>query len=345
MRVNELRYPLGLGFAPKPGELLEIMGGIYWLNMPLPISMDYINLWLIKDGEKWVIVDAGMNDKLCKDTWREVFEKFDLDGKISKVIVTHMHVDHVGLAGWLCEWQNCPLLMSQREYEAADKVKHYADRHDLDKLLVEAKYLSVDDEVLDSFVHVVDYYSKATYPLPEQYDVVKAGDNIEIDGQPWQVVIASGHSPEHICLYNAAKQVFITGDQALPRIVSLISVVPPNWQSNPLKYWLKSCETLRDLLPDDVLILPAHQEPYIGLPLRMQQTIDEHKRRIDVISKRCQTPQSIGEIGNALYPEYRSPLQLAFAATETLAHVNYCVDTGILAQPVEEQGVYYYQTA
>src|SRR5882757_11384302 len=101
---------------PAPGSTIEVAPGVHWLRMPLNFQLDHINLWLLEDGDGWTLVDTGINDRATQGLWEGTIEKY-LGGKpITRVVVTHMHPDHVGLAGWLCERFDAPLLMSRTDY-------------------------------------------------------------------------------------------------------------------------------------------------------------------------------------------------------------------------------------
>ena len=96
----KLEYPLGE--PPEPGVAREIAPGVHWVRMPLPFALQWINLWLLEDGDGWTIVDTGIAMEVTREHWRAIFEA-KLDGKpVKRVICTHMHPDHMGLAGWIC---------------------------------------------------------------------------------------------------------------------------------------------------------------------------------------------------------------------------------------------------
>ena len=111
-----LDYPVEA--IPETGETTEIVPGLHWVRMPLPFALKWINLWLIDDGEAgWTIVDTGMPLEETKSAWRKIFED-KLGGRpVWRIIVTHMHPDHAGNAGWLSrKFPGAELWMSQLEY-------------------------------------------------------------------------------------------------------------------------------------------------------------------------------------------------------------------------------------
>jgi Metallo-beta-lactamase superfamily len=115
---RELHYPLGER-VPAPGEAIDLAPGVRWLRMGLPFALDHINLWLLEDGAGWTIVDCGITSDATKAAWEQVFER-ELGGRpVTRVICTHMHPDHIGLAHWLTERWNCRLWISATDYNGA----------------------------------------------------------------------------------------------------------------------------------------------------------------------------------------------------------------------------------
>ena len=121
----KLEYPFTIKWAPEPGEPFEVAQGLNWLRVPLPISLDHINLWLLKDGDSWVIVDTGLDHKICRAVWEQVFNRFIAPKDVSKIIVTHFHPDHIGLAAWLQSQCGCPILITEGEF---NHYRHIVER-------------------------------------------------------------------------------------------------------------------------------------------------------------------------------------------------------------------------
>ena len=119
---HQLQYPWG-DVQPEPGKAQAVADGVKWIRMPLPFALDHINLWLLRDElngrQGWTIVDCGIARDEVKALWERVFEQ-ELDGlPVLRVLVTHMHPDHVGLAHWLCERWNAELWMTMTDFMVA----------------------------------------------------------------------------------------------------------------------------------------------------------------------------------------------------------------------------------
>jgi len=88
-RRPALVYPLGQ--PPEPGEAVEVATGVFWMRMPLGGPLSFINVWALKDGDGWALVDTGMQTSPTSKAWRKVIAG-PLGGKpISRVFVTHLH--------------------------------------------------------------------------------------------------------------------------------------------------------------------------------------------------------------------------------------------------------------
>ncbi len=294
-RKPRLDYPFPE--APEPGSVLEVADGVFWVRMPLPFALEWINLWLLRDGEGWTIVDTGLATEETRTHWRSVFETV-LDGRpVKRVICTHMHPDHSGLAGWITRKFQCPLVMSRLEYLTCRVLLADTGREAPDAGISFFKAAGWDETALESYRKRFGGFGRAVSRFPDSYQRLEAGDSVAIDGSDWKVMIGNGHSPEHVCLFNADKNLFISGDQVLPRISSNVSVFPTEPDADPLGDWLASCERLADALPKDVLVLPAHNLPFVGVRARLKSS----DRRTSHITEAAREAIDLAAAGNRLF--------------------------------------------
>ncbi len=315
-----LDYPLG-HWAPSPERPYEVAPGVRWLRMPLPISLDHINLWLLDDrdenGPGTAIVDTGLNVPLCRDVWAALLPSI----RVTRVIATHFHPDHIGLAGWLTERTGAPLWMTRTEYLLARTLQ--LDMRDVPP--PEALAFALDAGWPEASVNLMQsrgwrLFAKATTPLPSGYRRMEDGERINIGGRVWQVVVGRGHSPEHACLLSEDGDLMISGDQVLPRISSNVSVSSIEPMGDPLGEWLASIERLKDL-PDRLLVLPAHNAPFHGLHQRLDQLADEHRDRLEALHAFCASPRTIHECFPILFKRPIDDSVISAATGETLAHL------------------------
>ena len=337
----KLDYPFEA--SPEPGTVTEVAPGVLWTRLPLPFALKWINVWLIEDGPGWTLVDTGVATELAREHWRTIFAG-PLAGKpITRVMVTHMHPDHLGLAGWITRKFDCPLWMSRLEYVTCRMLVADTGREAPEDGVRFYRAAGWDEDALDSYRVKFGGFGKAVSRLPDSYRRMSDGDEISIGGRIWRVVTGCGHSPEHVCLWQPELKLLISGDQVLPRISSNVSVFPTEPEADPLTDWLNSCEKLRRTLPGDVLVLPAHNEPFYGLHARLQNLIDGHERALGRLEKRLTTePKRAVDLFGALFARSIGPDVLNMATGETLAHLNCLIARGRVSRAAGSDGALLY---
>jgi len=356
MNPNEQRldYPFGDTLA-EAGTTMEVADGLRWIRMPLPFALDHINLWLLRDRidgrDGWTVIDCGVARPEVRELWERIFSEA-LEGlPILRVIVTHMHPDHVGLAGWLCERWEAPLWMTMTDYFVAklwampvtdnqarggpngeSAVVHFS-RHGLR-----------DPESLEQIRQRANYYPSLVAPVPASYRRMLHGDRYMIGGNEWRMITGYGHAPEHATLYCEALNVLISGDMVLPRISTNVSVFDFEPEADPLPLYLKSLDRYADL-PEDTLVLPSHGKPFRGLHERIAQQHAHHDERLAEVVQACTEPMSAADIVPVLFKRKLDLHQLTFAMGEALAHLHALYFQGKLKRSKGDDGIYRFQRA
>jgi glyoxylase-like metal-dependent hydrolase (beta-lactamase superfamily II) len=342
--IAALRFPHAA--PPEPGTIAAVAPGVHWLRMPLPFALDHINLWLLEDGEGWTIVDSGLDTPISIALWERIFAEA-LDGKpVTRLIVTHFHPDHMGLAGWLTRRWNIPLLVSETEWLWARMMA--ADRDDAAFAADQAPFYrraGLDEATVQMLAGRGNQYAKRVSAVPREFHRIADGMTLEIGGRRWQVIIGRGHAPEHACLYCPGLDLLIAGDQVLPKISPNISVWPNEPDADPLARYLESLEVLRRAVPSDVLVLPSHNLPFYGLDNRIDQLAAHHAARLAEIETACAAPHTTMEIVPLLFRRKLDSQQLGFAIGEALAHLHYLVGAGRLICSARADGVHVFSTS
>ena len=327
---SALAYPVPE--PPKPGQAIEISPGILWARIPLPFRLDHINVYLIDDGEGWAVLDTGIGNDPTKAVWEALIAGPLAGRPLTRLIVTHFHPDHIGLAGWLCERFDLPLLTSQTSYLTCANIslrpgaldaKPYRDfylRHGLDAATTQRVATQGHG------------YLKMVSGLPPTFLRLVAGDQLTIGGRTFQVLTGNGHAPEQVMLYCTAAKVFLAADQVLAKITPNISVWAVDPEGDPLGLYVRSLGELRAAIPADALVLPGHQLPFYGLHQRSDELIAHHEVRCAAIAAACRTaPRSAAELVPVLFSRALDPHQMSFAFSEVQAHINYMLRRGELA--------------
>jgi glyoxylase-like metal-dependent hydrolase (beta-lactamase superfamily II) len=337
-----LVYPLEHG--PKPGEAVEIAPGVMWMRMPLGGSLAYINVWAIRDGEGWALVDTGMQTDQTSKAWREVM-KGPLQGlPVMRLFVTHLHPDHIGLAGWITRKSKCRMWMTRLEYLQCRMLAADTGREAPEDAIDFYRAAGWDEEAIENYKARFGGFGKGIYQLPDSFHRIRDGDEITIGEHVWKVVVGSGHSPEHACLYCADLNLFISGDQVLPRISSNVSVFPTEPDGDPLTDWLVTLARIKTLVPEDVLVLPAHNDPFIGLHHRIDHLIRGHERGLDRLEKLlAASPRRSVDVFGALFARKITWDHLGMATGESLAHLNCLIERGRAVGEADSGGVVWYR--
>lgn len=339
-----LNYPFGEA-TPEVGDTMEVGPGIYWVRMPLPFSLQWINLWLVDDGDKgWTIIDTGMPLEDTKSAWRRIFEE-KLGGRpVWRIIVTHMHPDHIGNAGWLSrKFPGAEFWISRLEYVSCRMLVADTGREAPAAGTVFYQEAGWDEAQIETYRSRFGGYGRGVSQLPDAYHRLEDGDVFEMAGQDWQVITGHGHSPEHSCLYSQALNVVVSGDQLLPRISSNVSVFPTEPKANPLRDWLESCEKLKAELPEDVLVLPAHNLPFTGAHPRLDHLIKGHGVALKRLKQRLsESPRRVVDVFPSIFGRKIGEDVLSMATGEAIAHLNYLLKNGEATRTLDADGVAWY---
>ncbi len=298
--------------------------GILWLRMPLPFALNHINLWLLADGDAWTIVDTGFALDSVKDCWQGILAGLAPKppcGRISRLIVTHFHPDHLGLAAWLQELTGAPLYMTAGEYLTAHAVWHEVAGHGNQPMLRQFRAHGLDEERCAALERRSGAYNRGVPAIPTHYQRLFDGDELLIGGQRWQVRVGFGHSPEHAALYSPDLGVLISGDMLLPKISTNISVFAVTPRADSLADYLASIDHYREL-PRETLVLPSHGLPFYGIDGRVNALHAHHDERLALLEAHCSTPRSAAELLMTLFPRDLDTHQTMFAMGEAIAHLN-----------------------
>lgn len=338
-----LTYPFGQD-GPGDAAAIEVAPGVLWVRIPVPGPLRHINCWLLDDGDGFALVDTGMNLPDARATWKALSATVLAGRRITRVICTHFHPDHIGLAGWMCEFHDCPLYMTRGEWLTARMLA--ADARDaVPREMIAFWRASGWDE--DQIAHGQSRgwagFARIITPMPLGYRRIEEGDRLSIGGHDWRIVIGNGHCPEHACLYDEARGLLISGDQVLPRISSNISLGVTEPEADPLGDWLTSIAKFARL-PADLTVLPAHGAVFTGLHQRLAALDHEHRERLDELVVFLAEPRRAVDCFGRLFRRAIGPELLGMATGEALAHLRRLEVEGRATRAVVD-GVWWYRAA
>ena len=324
---------------PDHGSVTRVADGVFWARMPMWGRLNHINVWVLRDHDGWTIVDTGLNREDVQECWRSIFANH-LEGKpVRRVIATHLHSDHTGNAGWICQEWGAELWMSRSDFfmckvMAADGPSDVPE--DAIKFYRRAGF---DEARLNRYRERFGQFGANIWELPAGYRRIQEGQYLDIGGREWRAVIGHGHAPEHVCLYCPELKVIIGGDQILPKITPNVSVNPSEPLANPLRDFLNSCARFREILPPDLLVLPAHESLYEGVHERLTALIDWHEVAIEKLYDLCEEPKRAVDVFPALFKSEITDTSYFPATGESIAHLHCALERRMLTVEEDENGV------
>jgi glyoxylase-like metal-dependent hydrolase (beta-lactamase superfamily II) len=321
---------------PVPGAVVEVVPGILWTRFFLPFRLNHVNVYLLRDTHGWIAIDTGIGLDDSKAAWSALLAGPLRGEKLSGVVVTHFHPDHVGMAGWLTERFGAPLYMPRTEYLTSLSISHRA-------FAANRKFYEKHGLPPDATDRVVGHghgYLLLVTGLPTQYLRIANGDTLTLGGRRFTIITGGGHAPEQAMLYRADDNILFSADQVMMKISPNISVQAMEPEADPLCAYRLSLAALRADLPEDALVLPGHHLPFRGLHTRIGELLHHHDERCALIAEACRkAPRSATELVPIVFDRALDAHQMSFAFSEVVAHVNYMRGRGELVQFVDVDGV------
>jgi glyoxylase-like metal-dependent hydrolase (beta-lactamase superfamily II) len=321
---------------PAPGTVIEVAPGVLWARFALPFRLNHVNVYLIRDHDGWVAVDTGIALDDSKAAWNALLEGPLGGSRLTGIIATHYHPDHVGLVGWLTERFAIPLYMPRTEFLTSLAIQSRAFA--ANRLFYEEHGLP--KEATDLVTTGGHGYLLLVTGLPTQFRRLAMGGSLSIGGRRFTVITGGGHAPEQAMLHCQEDNFFLSADQVLTKISPNISVQAMEPEADPLGEYLNSLAHLGAVIPPDALVLPGHHVPFTGLQVRVSELAAHHAERCGLIADACRTePRTATDLVPVVFPRVMDPHQMGFAFSEVVAHVNYMRNRGELTQFRDTDGI------
>ncbi len=308
-------------------QILELSAEFYMVRIPVPFPMGTVNCILAREYAGWAVVDAGYSYPPAREAWEECWSSLGIEPTaVSDVYVTHYHVDHLGLAGWLASRCGARVWMSPREIQALEAI--WSIEHDRLEVLIDFfRRHGTQSDVLEGLSESVAKILQGMKKW-ERLEPLSDGTRLHLGGHPFTVIQTPGHTPGHVCLFSPEVGIMLSGDHILPRITPNISLWPES-DSNPLEDYMRSLRRVRDLPARQVV--PAHGEPFEGLARRVDELLLHHVSRLEAILAAVDRAGSTAwEVSQTVFGGDLDIMDQRFALTETLAHLEHLVGQGKL---------------
>ncbi|MDU8928251.1 MBL fold metallo-hydrolase [Alisedimentitalea sp. MJ-SS2] len=323
---GHLHYPWET--APGEAEAITVAKGVLWIRLPLPMALDHVNIYAIDEGESWTVVDTGVKTRRSVEMWQKILAG-PLQGKpVSRVLLTHYHPDHVGMAGWLME-RGAELVTSRTSYLTARMLILDVEEKPTQQAVDFWVSAGMDEAHLEKRKSERPFnFADLCAPLPVGFTRLQQGDVFHAGGRAWDVHMGYGHASEHVTLWSRDDHLVIAGDQIISSISPNIGVYPGEPAADPLSEWLESCDRLALLARDEHLVLSGHKLPFYGLPHRMQQLSENHIHALDRLVEHLDRPRVASECFAPLFKRRVDEGIYGLALVETVAHLNHLLVTG-----------------
>ena len=325
--------------VPAPGEAVALAPGLAWHRVPLDGSPDHVNLWLVADGEGTCAIDAGPTRPDTEAAWAALARGPLRDAPLARVLVTHLHADHLGYAHALCARPGVPLWMSAGDWAQARRALADDGPASREAAVELMRRNGLDDpERLDAMRARPAAARRLMPAVPDAFVAVRDGDALRIGARTWRAIGGRGHAPEHLAFHCASLGVLVAGDLLLPSIAAHVGVTADEPDGDPLGEHLESLARF-DGLPEDTLVLPSHGVPFRGPDRRLAQLRAHHARRLDALRAACGRPRSALELVPEPLRRRLSAHRLGLALTGTLAHLHRHWHAGRLRRVEGDDGV------
>lgn len=336
---GKLSYPFP--DIPAQGEAIEVAEGILWMRLPLPMKLDHVNIYALDDGDSWTVVDTGFFSKPGVALWEKMLAG-PLKGKpVGRVIVTHHHPDHIGMAGWFQTEHGAELVTTRTAWLMARMLVLDEQDRPTPETLKFWQHAGMDPEIYAQRAGERPFnFADCVASMPLGYRRIREGDSLHAGGRDWVVRMGNGHAPEHATLW--ADDVVLGGDQLLPSISPNLGVYPTEPDADPVEDWLEACERLAAFATPEQLVLPGHKLPFTGLPTRMRQLIDNHHGALVRLLNYMDTPKTAHECFLPLFKREVRGGEYGLALVESVAHCAHLYLAGQVTRTLREDGAYTY---
>ncbi|MEO9820075.1 MAG: MBL fold metallo-hydrolase [Paracoccaceae bacterium] len=340
--MRGLRYPWE--DAPGQGEAIQVADGVFWCRLPLPMKLDHVNIYALDDGDSWTLIDTGFDSKKTRAIWSSLLSG-PLAGKpVSRVIVTHHHPDHVGLAGWFQTEHGAELCMPRTGWLMARMLQ--LDVQEVPNAETVAFYESagMDPDILAQRKSERPFnFADITAPLPLGFTRLQQGHTIRMGGRDWDIHMGNGHAPEHATFWSRDDNLVIAGDQILPSISPNIGVYATEPEADPVADWLEACVRLSGLAREDHIVFGGHKLPFTGLPMRMKHLIDNHHGALYRLLAYLDSPLSAAECFTPLFKRKIGSGEYGLALVEAIAHLSHLHQTGQVTRSRRDDNAWVYE--
>ncbi|WP_439139894.1 MBL fold metallo-hydrolase [Roseicyclus sp.] len=332
--------------APEAGEAIVIAEDVLWFRIPLPMVLNHVNAYALRDGDGWTLIDTGLDTTQTRALWEAALAGPLAGLSVRRLIVTHHHPDHVGLAGWF-QARGAELLMPRTAWLMARMLVLDEQPRPAAETLAYWQSAGMGAELFEKRRGERPFnFCDVVHPMPLGFTRLQDGGTIRMGGRDWDIHFGQGHAPDHATFWSRDDHLVIGGDQLLATISPNLGVYATEPDADPLGEWLESCAAFQPLARADHLVLPGHKLPFTGLPARLVQLIDNHHGALDRLRDHLAGgPRTAAECFAPLFKRQIDEGTYGLALVEAVAHLNHLLRLGIVTRRRRDDGAWLYHPA
>ena len=339
--MSQLRFPHET--PPEGAEMIEVAKGVHWIRLPLPMKLDHVNVYALEDGDGWTVIDTGMNSRKGRALW-EALMAGPLQGRpIKRVLLTHHHPDHVGMAGWLQAEHGAELWTTRTAWLFARMLTLDVQETWPEETLAFYRSAGMDKAFYEKRRAERPFnFADVVAPMPLGFKRLDEGDTLQIGDRSFTVRLGQGHAPDHITLWS--DDVVIAGDQIIANISSNLGVYATEPEADPVGAWFEACERLKPFAEPHHLVLPGHKLPFTGLKTRLTQLINNHHTALDRLKSHLTEPRTAAECFQPLFKRSIGDGEYGLALVEAVGHVNHLYKIGEVSRERRADGAFLWRS-
>ena len=318
---------------PGPGEAIEVADGILWLRIPLPMALDHVNAYALRESDGWTLIDTGLDTAKTRALWEAALTGPLAGLPVRRLIVTHHHPDHVGLAGWF-QHHGAELCMTRTAWLFARMLTLDEQALPSPETLAHWQGAGMEADILRQRRGERPFnFCDVVHPMPLGFTRLSEGGTIEMGGRVWDIRFGQGHAPDHATFWSREGDLVIGGDQLLATISPNLGVYATEPAADPVGEWLQSCDALQAHARDGQLVLPGHKLPFTGLPDRLDQLIGNHHSALERLRTHlAEGEKTAAECFPPLFKRRIDAGTYGLALVEAVAHLNHLLALGAVTR-------------
>jgi glyoxylase-like metal-dependent hydrolase (beta-lactamase superfamily II) len=313
------------------------------IAVPIGVNnIESVNVYAIADADRITLVDCGIwrpdpDQSVDGDLERGLNAAGYALRDVSRIVVTHAHIDHYGMAGRLLELTGAELWMHAMTDLDCEKYRHpdtaRARRRD-----TYSDHGVPDSELGEGLADTLGRWLPYLHSVVEASTRLRGRERIQVGERTLEVIHTPGHSLGHVCLWSPSDSLLFSGDHLLP------GVTPPvtferGFDADPMRSYLDSLAKIAACRP--ALVLPGHGTPFPDGARRAESITRNKLRRAESIRQLIeQGPCTVTEIADRLVAKAVLSFQRNLALSETLAHIAYLRWSGRVERRMRADGVY-----